>query len=68
MQAPVYHGKSWGHARKVVGHSIVIMDSFASFAVLTRVLVQYILEYEKVRESLRAQYDVDRLICTREDG
>jgi hypothetical protein len=62
---------------KVVGHSIVIMDSFALpvQGTETRVnaaneaneyMVQYIQESEKVRESLRAQCGVDRLICTRE--
>ena len=56
---------------KVVGHSIVIMDSFALpvQGTETRVnaaneaneyMVQYIQESEKVRESLRAQHDVDR--------
>ena len=61
---------------KVVGHSIVVMDSFALpvQGTETRVnaanetneyMVQYIQESEKVRESLRAQLDVDRLICTR---
>jgi hypothetical protein len=61
---------------KVVGHSIVIMDSFALpvQGTETRVnaaneaneyMVQYIQECEKVRESLRAQHDVDRLIRTR---
>lgn len=52
---------------KVVGHSIVIMDSFALpvQGTETRVnaaneaneyMVQYIQESEKVRESLRAQH------------
>jgi len=61
---------------KVVGHSIVIMDSFALpvQGTETRVnaaneaneyMVQYIQESEKVRESLCAQNDIDRLICTR---
>ena len=61
---------------KVVGHSIVIMDSFALpvQGTETRVnaaneaneyMVQYIEESEKVRESLRARRDIDRLICTR---
>lgn len=61
---------------KVVGHSIVIMDSFALpvQGTETRVnaaneaneyMVQYIEESEKVRKLLRARHDVDRLICTR---
>ena len=61
---------------KVVGHSIVIMDSFALpvQGTETRVnaaneaneyMVQYIEESEKVRELPRARHDVDRLICTR---
>ena len=61
---------------KVVGHSLVIMDSFALpvQGTETRVnaaneaneyMVQYIQESEKVRELLPAQHDVDRLTCTR---